>query len=729
MSDPSGEELDSSSSATPCLDEEGLRVQGYDVVIIGTRLVHAIVASAFSRAGKSVLHCDSNDFYGETDAVLSLDALIQLSSNDIPLGTCSLFRIHSASHSSSPRHALLTVGTDVITPFGQGIVERLPAIKINDSDASTSLQVRLKQWTLTTVGKSPIAYFGPPPVSKMGNNNALQISYLSKYYADEFDIIPIASLQYQQLIHSSIARAFAIDLTPSLLFAQGLAVQGLVQSSASDYCEFKSMISLYFLSEGKLSPVPSSKGDIFSTKLLSPMEKRKLMKFLQLALDYAVSIQDQKNCHAEEHLTSSTSDPLSSTTETQSQIPFSDTSSTPYNYIDEDKVTSLNERELHMGRSLYRPQNKPVSTNDLEELYACFQTEMPFDAFLEIKHGLSKQLRDIVIYAMALSSSPREEYSTQRGMLDLSKHLLSLGRFGSTGFLTPMHGAGEIPQAFCRSAAVHGVTYLLRRKPKRLVFSDDEKSILGIELYPNIDVDNNKTKNDINIQDTTYVRAKNIVIPYNLIQSKDVESGLKIQLKTKRMIRRISIFRNKLISNCDDSRHAEQRHVIIIPPQTFGNEYPIRGMVLDESAHIAPWSIGGEFSVSVLHLSTVVLDDNDAIESGHNALERAVQVLSETQSIGRDVLSKLEELYHIAFNYAYVVDGKDESTLDIQGLFPTYWQGESMTMDSAFYEAEEIFQKLCPNHSFLSLSDELAALIQERQLQTKTDDHEDDLLL
>ena len=43
-------------------DEEGL-LQKYDVIICGTGLVQSILASALARAGKSVLHCDGNDYY------------------------------------------------------------------------------------------------------------------------------------------------------------------------------------------------------------------------------------------------------------------------------------------------------------------------------------------------------------------------------------------------------------------------------------------------------------------------------------------------------------------------------------------------------------------------------------------------------------------------------------------------------------------------------------------
>ena len=52
-------------------DDEGLLTR-YDVVICGTGLVQSILASALARAGKSVLHCDAQGYYGELDAVLTL---------------------------------------------------------------------------------------------------------------------------------------------------------------------------------------------------------------------------------------------------------------------------------------------------------------------------------------------------------------------------------------------------------------------------------------------------------------------------------------------------------------------------------------------------------------------------------------------------------------------------------------------------------------------------------
>ncbi|CAN0435773.1 unnamed protein product, partial [Discosporangium mesarthrocarpum] len=54
------------------------------------------------------------------------------------------------------------------------------------------------------------------------------------------------------------------------------------------------------------------------------------------------------------------------------------------------------------------------------------------------------------------------------------RHLSALGRFGSTAFITPMFGVGELPQAFCRMAAVHGAVYVLRRDIKAAVVDQAE---------------------------------------------------------------------------------------------------------------------------------------------------------------------------------------------------------------------------------------------------------------
>lgn len=49
------------------------------------------------------------------------------------------------------------------------------------------------------------------------------------------------------------------------------------------------------------------------------------------------------------------------------------------------------------------------------------------------------------------------------GLLAARRFLGSIGRYGSTPFLFPMYGCGEIPQCFCRLCAVFGGVYCLKR--------------------------------------------------------------------------------------------------------------------------------------------------------------------------------------------------------------------------------------------------------------------------
>lgn len=82
---------------------------------------------------------------------------------------------------------------------------------------------------------------------------------------------------------------------------------------------------------------------------------------------------------------------------------------------------------------------------DLIEGYEGFE-EQPFIDYLRSK-GFTPLLQHLVLNSVAMvdPSTP-----TQEAMEHLKKFVSSSGRFGSTPFLFPFYGCGEIPQAFCR---------------------------------------------------------------------------------------------------------------------------------------------------------------------------------------------------------------------------------------------------------------------------------------
>ncbi|CAM9323865.1 unnamed protein product [Scytosiphon promiscuus] len=183
-----------------------------------------------------------------------------------------------------------------------------------------------------------------------------------------------------------------------------------------------------------LSRVPCSKADVFGTRLLTPLEKRRLMKFLLFASDWGIQ------------------------------------------RAGED-VLARNEAGLGKGRSLRRPQNRETASGDFgAEAYA----GKPFAEFLK-SCGLPERVRAMITHALALlpgggdgggEAGLREEggggglpgVTTEEGLEAVCRHISALGRFGETAFITPMYGVGELSQSFCRMAAVHGAICILRRQ-------------------------------------------------------------------------------------------------------------------------------------------------------------------------------------------------------------------------------------------------------------------------
>ena len=831
----------------PDLDDEGLSKSGYDVIICGTGLVQSILASALARAGKSVLHCDGNDYYGETDAVVSLDHMatewaqkyakkdvdttkresssmngsepivveshdaggneqahgsnsndqLLLSDQEViidldPAGGCAGLVVHSCtslSHDNGarPECDLLRVGAEVITDLGEGRIIALPTESSpqlivslandklstadveppsNDSEESKDTDdnnIEEETQPSTPEKSDPVAHFGFTDDDKNFDDQQA----ITAYYQSNHNIWTKSAKLRDDILHKW-GRSFALDLTPGLIYATGDAVNGLIKSGVADYLEFKSAEAIHLLMEPsgsgssgrkqprggtrgsaaarstrirpkkkgdneahaenaatassdlQLSRVPCSKGDVFQTKLLSPVEKRRLMKFLQLASDYAVATEAAKAENDGKVVSSngeqSAADENSSGDQ---QLAAADEST------EADNIQSLNERQLLQGRSLTRPQNKVVSTSDLDTLRDYIDREVDFDEYLQNVHNLPERLRMIVIHAMAMESAAASStkagvsgcYPTGRAMADLCRHLLSLGRYGGTAFLFPMYGAGELSQSFCRSAAVHGATYLLRRPAKGLVSTsckDREGMVVsGIVLGGDVDPSGKSLPEKI-------VRAKRVIVP-----SESLTVGAMADFASShRIVRRVSILSDKpIVENGagDNICASEQRHIIVVPPNTgkIGNECVIHGIALDDSVSIAPRST----ACTVLHLTTSCHGSKAEEDKCHAALEKVAQSLIDGKTI--------QEMYHCSFSFASHDGLSSETKIQkpmFEGLTYCHKGGQSITLEAAFHQAGQIFDGICRNADFLALSKEMDEMVRER-IGDRGDDSDDEQIV
>jgi len=565
--------------------------------------------------------------------------------------------------------------------------------------------------------------------------------------------------EQQQATINPMEHGFCFDLTPSLLFASGDAVQGLVTSGVADYLEFKSLKGLYLLmeeesksssskrsrrgrtvnsrnkqkdNEGASSSdgttdvkkltsylVPCSKGDVFRSKLLSPIDKRRLMKFLQLISDYGMATQSVDGQSSNINDTSAdieeaTNDAVEEKDDTKEDEPNNTAAA------GEDAIQSINERHLHRGRALSRPQNKATaSSSEMDALMQCIRDNVSFSDFLANTAKLPERLSTVVIHALALApfgNVDDEKYSTKDGVDDLVRHLTALGRFGDTAFLLPMYGSGELSQAFCRSGAVYGSTYMLRRSPLAISY-DESQAVKGVVLSGE---DHIGASDDVDTDDVTdrEIPCKHVIVPSTMISPSNAHET---SPKLGRTYRRISIIQGKLMLDRNDTASeptdTEQRHAVIIPSGTSGTKSAIHGVVVDDSAFVAP----PRKDCTILHLSTSSQEGDDTSDEHFvDALKTAVEHLITSQS--SKALSVVKECHHISFSYSTGSTSLQDNLSQTSGLHVCNRDQLSLTCDSAFREAERIFQTICPDSDFLALAKKVEDAIVYREEHDSDDE-------
>ena len=767
-------------------DEEGLQ-KHYDVILCGTGLIQSILAAALARQGYSCLHLDSDDVYGALEAVWTYDKLHELQQRrwcsadpategaaaraagikvDIPLlydhqdnGQLAGLEFHSI-YPSMTNTTALTISSLVQTPMGNG--------RITAMDPS-SIQVTLDYPPLSLPSLQPNQRIvdcesseAPTQTAVLNTLGVLEFSLTTQVNDEAGERAPEPSLEVRLKSHHGIIprlpqilKHTLWDLSFMAIFANGPAVHTLLESNVAEYLEFKSVEGLLWWDSamGALVPVPCAKNQVFTSRLVaSPMEKRKLMKVLSLFMDYG---------------TTTATAPMSGQEEQPDDDPLNESAHDnhpKHDMQDEDNevlVQSLNERHLNQGRSLARPQNKAVATIELDRLRAFLELHpnIPFEDYLSKQHSLSPKLTQIIRFALALdtntttssadheiaspsSSTSLPLHGLAKDISNLTQHLQSLGRYGSTAMLAPMYGSGELSQAFCRSAAVFGATYLLRRRPCGINVLAEEGEADG-HRQPLLTVvvegeevkqgEHDSTPPALPSRSLSYkkIACSHVVVPRTTLASPD--STRNISPRQKRIVRRMSLLQKPLVSSepgHESNNHPDQRHLMIFPPKTLmGQDHVIYGMTADESIQVAPKGF------TILYLTTVIPPQSG--DGGAKKDESTIRVTTKLlDEVAKMLLSSSSssdntEVYHTTFSYVALDDGEhvdaDQRTSAPRAdAYPTSVHlcpslGATVTADVAFLQAQILFDQICSNNgtdphprSFMGLSSTLQRVLEER---------------
>ncbi|KAJ1896732.1 hypothetical protein LPJ66_003819 [Kickxella alabastrina] len=217
------------------MSENSLDNEEFDVVVLGTGLIESIIASDIAAADRKVLHIDRNPYYGGNFACFSLSSFFQW----------------AVQHRD---------------------VRQTPRVEVILGDAS-------QQSSSTLVIDRALSSIDVPCTSASFLLQALEPYSTGGQYFD--------SERCKALLERLVAndRKYSIELAPKLSLCRGDMIDLLVDMGIGEYVQFKGLEHNYLVRNGVLERVPDSKEDIFASKSLSLIEKRKLMRLMTVISD------------------------------------------------------------------------------------------------------------------------------------------------------------------------------------------------------------------------------------------------------------------------------------------------------------------------------------------------------------------------------------------------------------------------------------------------------------
>ncbi|CAA7017066.1 unnamed protein product [Microthlaspi erraticum] len=363
-----------------------------------------------------------------------------------------------------------------------------------------------------------------------------------------YSSVEISSFEPEILEEHS--RRFNVDLCgPRVIFCADESINLMLKSGSNNYVEFKSIdASLVGDSSGELRNVPDSRAAIFKDKSLTLLEKNQLMKFFKLV---------------QSHLAPST---------------------------ENDATTTVR-----------------ISEEDMET---------PFVDFLA-KMRLPPKIKSIILYSIAMLDYDQEDTETCRYLLKtkegidrLALYITSMSRFPNAlgALIYPIYGQGELPQAFCRRAAVKGCIYVLRMPIIALLLDKESGGYKGVRLASGQEIFSQKlildpciTLGDESLSSLTDEQKETL----RVLVPKTISSKGKIA-------RGICIIRGSVKADISNA-------LIVYPPKSLFLEQLTSIRVLQLGSGLAVCPAG----MHVLYLSTLCDDD----DQGKKALLSAMTTL------------------------------------------------------------------------------------------------------
>ncbi|KAL8246838.1 hypothetical protein R6Q59_008054 [Mikania micrantha] len=418
------------------------------------------------------------------------------------------------------------------------------------------------------------------------------------------------------------SRKFNLDLAgPRVLFCADLAVDLLLRSSANQYVEFKNIDASYVCDEnGDLMNVPDSKSAVFKDRTLKYSEKNQLNSFFKLVQGHLEAV-----------------------------------------------------KSVDIGSD----DGKMISEEDLES---------PFVVFLD-KMKLPPKIKSIILYAIAMvdydqdaGESCKDILRTRDGIDRLALYHSSVGRFPNAlgALIYPIYGQGELPQAFCRRAAVKGCLYVLRMPVISVLLNKDSGNYNGVKLVSGQEI----TSNKLVINPSFTITSS----PSEPLQ--DVYKVFNVGTVTGKLARGICITKSSLKPDASSC-------LVIYPPRSLYPEQATSIRVLQLSSNLAVCPSG----MFVFYISVVCDDALEGKKSLHAAIDNLFSrhTSSPTDSGSTDQTESAKVKPTLLWSALYIQD-LIEGLMGPAVMTPT--PDGNLNYNDLLHATSKLFQKLYPDDEF-----------------------------
>ncbi|EPS38782.1 hypothetical protein H072_7459 [Dactylellina haptotyla CBS 200.50] len=183
--------------------------------------------------------------------------------------------------------------------------------------------------------------------------------------------------------------------------------------------------------------------------------------------------------------------------------------------------------------------------------------------------GLETATRDFVGHAMALYSDDGYLNLPARPTFNkIRLYASSVAMYGSSPYIYPLYGLGDLPSAFTRLSAVHGGTYMLNTEVLGFEYGADKK-VSGVKIKFE------DPKHDGQFIDLVINTSRVVAAP------EYVPEGKKKVPTGQNVIRAICVLKHPVKDAGDNSQ-------IIIPQSQIGRKNDIYIAVLSDKHHVCP---------------------------------------------------------------------------------------------------------------------------------------------